>query len=71
MGTKGRLDYERERMRDFEREREMELDRRAREGDQAEDRPFASLREIELEEAGSTRRLSEATTLRKNSLDFV
>ncbi|GAA5842232.1 hypothetical protein JCM3766R1_005076 [Sporobolomyces carnicolor] len=71
MGTKGRLDYERERMRDFEREREMELDRRAREGDRGEDRPFASLREIELEEAGSTRRLSEATTLRKNSLDFV
>jgi hypothetical protein len=69
-GLKGRLEYERERMRDWEREKEIERDRRQREGDYSGvDRPFASLREIEMEE-NSIRRSSDATT-RKNSYDFV
>ncbi|GAA5901595.1 uncharacterized protein JCM6883_000271 [Sporobolomyces salmoneus] len=71
IGSKGRLDFERERIRDWDREREMELDRREREGDQGVDRPFASLREIELEEQSSAaRRLSDVTT-RKESYEYV
>ncbi|GAA5991616.1 hypothetical protein JCM5350_007775 [Sporobolomyces pararoseus] len=68
-GTKGRLEYERERIRDWEREREIERDRRQREGDPDTERPFASLREIELGES-SIRRSSDATT-RKSSYEYV
>jgi hypothetical protein len=67
VSSKGRLEFERERIRDWEREREIERDRREREGDFRETRPFASLREIELEASSSSRRSSDAT--RKSSYD--
>jgi len=51
-----RLEYEREKLRDWEREKEMEKDRKEREGSEGE-RPFASLREVEERER--ERRMSD------------
>ncbi|GAA6013776.1 hypothetical protein JCM11491_005095 [Sporobolomyces phaffii] len=74
---KGRLEYERDRMRDWEREREMARDRALsarREGDFDDgERPFASLREIELSEEPQSRSTpppaSSSTTTRRSSDD--
>ncbi|GAA5875026.1 hypothetical protein JCM16303_004983 [Sporobolomyces ruberrimus] len=63
---KGRLEYERERIRDWEREREMERDRERIEGEARGERPFASLRDIEVDENGE-RRSSDVT--RKSSYE--